>query len=97
MASIGHVAVGMAAARVRDGFRRSPRALLGSFCFWAALSMLPDLDVIGMRRGIAYGAEWGHRGASHSLSLALALGAVVGVAQGSSAGRRCAPRCLRAP
>ncbi len=35
-----------------------------------ALSMLPDLDVIGFGMGIEYGAAWGHRGASHSLLIA---------------------------
>jgi inner membrane protein len=35
--------------------------------------MLPDLDVVGMRFGIAYGSEFGHRGFSHSLLFALAV------------------------
>jgi inner membrane protein len=46
--------------------------------FWSALSFLPDADVIGFGFGIAYGDEWGHRGASHSFVFALALGAAVG-------------------
>jgi inner membrane protein len=33
----------------------------------SALSLAPDLDVIGMRFGVPYGAEWGHRGATHSI------------------------------
>ena len=33
------------------------------------LAMLPDADVAGFALGINYAAEWGHRGASHSLAL----------------------------
>ena len=40
-------------------------------------SMLPDLDVIGMRFGIAYGSDYGHRGFTHSLVFA-ALVALAG-------------------
>jgi len=74
MASIGHVAVGLAAARSHD--RPSWRAMLG----WSALSLLPDIDVVGFLRGVPYGAPWGHRGATHSLAFALAGGIVVGLA-----------------
>lgn len=35
--------------------------------------MLPDLDVLGLRFGVAYGSEFGHRGFSHSLLFALAV------------------------
>jgi inner membrane protein len=41
---------------------------------FSVLSMLPDLDVVGMRLGVPYGAPWGHRGATHSLAMAVALG-----------------------
>jgi inner membrane protein len=34
-------------------------------------SMLPDLDVLGLRLGIAYGDTWGHRGVTHSVAFAL--------------------------
>ncbi len=39
----------------------------------AALSMVPDLDVIGFRFGVEYGALWGHRGLTHSLTFAAFL------------------------
>ena len=39
-------------------------------------SMLPDLDVLAFRWGIAYSHEFGHRGFSHSLAFALILGAI---------------------
>lgn len=40
----------------------------------SSLSMLPDIDVLGMACGIPYGAPWGHRGATHSLAMAGVLG-----------------------
>jgi inner membrane protein len=48
--------------------------------FWAALSFLPDADVIGFSLGVRYEDAWGHRGATHSLMFAIGLGAVVGLA-----------------
>lgn len=41
-----------------------------------AASMLPDLDVLAFRVGVAYGEVFGHRGASHSLAFALLLGLI---------------------
>lgn len=77
MASLGHVLLGFAAARVE---RRRGRPLLESFIaslvLWAGLSLLPDLDVIGFRFGVVYADPWGHRGATHSLVFA-ALAALV--------------------
>src|SRR5215470_19394554 len=77
MASIGHVAVGLAAGRAYAGTaeRRSWPALFG----WSALSLLPDIDVAGFLRGVPYGAPWGHRGATHSLAFAIAGGGLVGL------------------
>jgi inner membrane protein len=64
MASVGHIAIGLVGARIlgrtAGGGRRAGLLL-------SALSLAPDLDVIGMRFGVPYGAEWGHRGATHSL------------------------------
>ena len=77
MASVGHVAVGLAAARAYErGRTPSWPAMLG----WSALSLLPDIDVVGFLHGVPYGAEWGHRGATHSLTLAVAGGVAVGLA-----------------
>ena len=42
--------------------------LVGATC-----SVIPDLDVIGFRFGIHYGAFWGHRGFTHSLVFAALL------------------------
>jgi inner membrane protein len=74
MASIGHVAIALAAQRLHR--RRAPSrwpSLAGALG-WSALSMLPDLDVIAFSVGIPYGAPWGHRGATHSLGFALLVG-----------------------
>jgi inner membrane protein len=80
MASFGHVAVGLALARFSSAGatpRRTARLMLAG----AALALLPDADVIAFALGIPYAADWGHRGATHSLFLAalLALGVAAGV------------------
>lgn len=41
------------------------------------LAMLPDADVIGLSMGIPYEADWGHRGASHSIAIAFAVSAAL--------------------
>lgn len=76
MASIGHIAVGLAAGRACEGHgvTTSPwRLMLGL----TALSLLPDADVIAFVLRIPYEAPWGHRGASHSLVFAMAIAAMV--------------------
>jgi inner membrane protein len=78
MASIGHLAVGVSAARLYREDVPDQRASLASMLFWSALSFLPDADVIGFSLGIRYADEWGHRGASHSLMFAVVVGAAVG-------------------
>ena len=76
MASIGHIAVGLAAARLydRDHLPRWPSAIA-----WSALSLLPDVDVVGFALGVEYADPWGHRGATHSIAFAAALGLAVGL------------------
>ena len=76
MASLGHIAVGMTAARIAA----SERPSWPSMTAWSALSLLPDSDVVGFSLGIPYGSAWGHRGATHSLLFAAVVGAVVGLA-----------------
>lgn len=54
MASLGHIAVGMAAARVYDErVRQRPEPSGSSMAFWLLLSMLSDADVIGLTFGVA--------------------------------------------
>src|SRR5262245_39450345 len=71
MASLGHVAVGLAAARTYGEGRRPPWR---SAVAWSVLSMLPDADVIGFSLGVRYEAPWGHRGATHSFAFAVIVG-----------------------
>ncbi len=78
MASVGHVAIGMAGARVHAGSRGRP-AMAAPMLAWALLSLLPDVDVLGFAFGVRYGDPWGHRGATHSLAFAIATGAAVGL------------------
>lgn len=72
MASLGHVAIGMAAGRLHapDDARARRRAMVG----FSALSLLPDADVIAFAVGIPYEDAFGHRGASHALLVAVMLG-----------------------
>src|SRR5580765_2703156 len=76
MASVGHIAVGMAAARACDT-RRAPR--WSAMAAWSALAMLPDLDVIGFSLGVRYQDPWGHRGATHSFVFSIVAGLLTGV------------------
>jgi inner membrane protein len=78
MASIGHVAVGMAAARLGARPPVTRGQLVRSMCVWSALSLLPDADVAGLAFGVRYGDPWGHRGATHSFAFAILCGAIVG-------------------
>jgi inner membrane protein len=76
MASIGHVVVGLAAARIARPHDAMARRLYTAIGL-ATLSLLPDLDVVAFRFGIPYEAPFGHRGASHSLFAAAVLGPLV--------------------
>ncbi len=76
MASLGHVAIGMAAARV---YRNGSAPRLTSMAAWSALSLLPDIDVVGFARGVPYAAPFGHRGATHSLFISILGGLAVGL------------------
>jgi inner membrane protein len=79
MASIGHVALGLALGRL-EGSGRPFKRLAGGMALFAALAMLPDADGLSFKLGIPYAAPWGHRGATHSLAFALATAlAVAGV------------------
>jgi inner membrane protein len=92
MASIGHIAVGLAAARRYA--RAGPRGQLARWMIiFSGLSLLPDADVVAFALGVRYGSPFGHRGASHSLVVAAAIGALAGcVALGAGAARRAALR-----
>jgi inner membrane protein len=86
MASLGHVAVGMAAGRLwtmgapPGAAGRGLATLARAMVAFGALSLAPDLDVIAFRFGIPYAAPFGHRGAAHSLCVAVALAVVAAAA-----------------
>jgi inner membrane protein len=69
MASIGHIAVGLAAGRAYA--RARPGRAMVAFCL---ISIWPDADVLAFAFGIPYGDPFGHRGATHSLTAAVAVG-----------------------
>lgn len=77
MASVGHVAMGMAAGRL---YRPARPPRWRSMAWWSVLSLLPDVDVIGFSLGVQYGDPWGHRGATHSLTFAIAVALAFGLA-----------------
>jgi inner membrane protein len=72
MPTIGHVAIGLAAARLTG----EPPAISPAPWRWilVTLSLLPDVDVVAFRLGIPYHAPLGHRGAAHSLAVAALCG-----------------------
>jgi inner membrane protein len=78
MPALGHLAVGLGAARAQRAPDRLPAAA------WTALlvglSYLPDADVLAFRFGIPYRAPWGHRGAAHSLGIAVLCGVLLALA-----------------
>ena len=80
MASLGHVAIGMAAARIVPPHPLAGRPWLKAAVFWSLVSMLPDADVIGFSFGVRYEDEWGHRGATHSFVFSLIVGTLMGLA-----------------
>jgi inner membrane protein len=86
MASIGHVAVGMALGRFEAG-GASVRRLGAAMALLSLLALLPDADVVAFKLGIPYAAPWGHRGASHSFVFAAGVAMLAAVVA----------RALRAP
>jgi len=69
---VSHAAVPLALG-AGLGEEAIPRRLLAA---GAVASLLPDLDVVGLRLGVPYASALGHRGASHSLAFALAVAAL---------------------
>ncbi len=72
MSSVGHIAAGLAAARIQEG--EPPR--LRSAVVLAALATFPDLDLFLVAFGARPDSPWAHRGASHSLLVALVAAAL---------------------
>jgi inner membrane protein len=82
VASVGHIAAALAISRAYERGREGSGRTAMVLC---ALSLAPDLDAIGFRFGIPYGAPWGHRGATHSLAMALVLATVAALSHRSRA------------
>jgi inner membrane protein len=78
LATIGHLAVGLAGGRLFAPAVANRRELLTAMMALSAFALAPDADVIAFALGIPYAATWGHRGAAHSLVFALAAGTVAG-------------------
>jgi inner membrane protein len=84
MASFGHVAAGLLAARLHGGGKRtgqgeSPTGPRRPTPWWAlllfsGLALLPDADVLLVALGACDAGFCGHRGASHSFPAAIAIG-----------------------
>jgi inner membrane protein len=79
MATLGHLAVGLAAGRLHLPRDATPPTVATTMAALALLSFAPDADVIAFALGIPYGAPWGHRGAAHSPVFGLLLGALLGL------------------
>jgi inner membrane protein len=75
MATLGHVAVGVVAARWRCRGRARPLAV--AMLGLSALSLLPDADFIAFPLGIPYAHPLGHRGMTHSPAFAVLVGLLV--------------------
>jgi inner membrane protein len=71
MASIGHIAVGLAMGRA---YSRDPQIARRAAIGLTLVSLWPDVDAVGFALGVGYGESLGHRGATHSLVVALAVG-----------------------
>lgn len=73
--TLTHTLVGIGLAEV---FASRPMPL-SFYGLAAALSLLPDIDVVSFRLGIPYHSRFGHRGFSHSLFCAVLISPIVGV------------------
>ena len=78
MATLGHVAVGVVAARWRASQPGAP-PLAFSMLGLSALAVLPDADFVAFMVGIPYPHPFGHRGMAHSLIFAALVGALVAI------------------
>ena len=77
MPSIGHIALGIAASKFSRKNSRTVWTPFGAAVVWSAISLLPDVDVVGSRLGIRYEDTWGHRGVTHSFAFAFVVGLAV--------------------
>ena len=77
MPGIGHLAVGMAAARMSTAPARvTPVTWM---CLLIGAAYLPDVDVVAFALGVPYGAPFGHRGVLHSPAFAVLCTMLLGL------------------
>jgi inner membrane protein len=74
MPDVGHVAVGLAAARLYTGAAVSENRGMKAALAFSAVSLLPDCDMLGRAAGLPDSALLGHRGALHSFAFAVLVG-----------------------
>lgn len=86
VASLGHVAIGIAAGRLHAGTDH-PR--LAPTLAFTALAAFADVDVFARQLGALRGSPWLHRGALHSLLVAAAVGIAVALVAGGLGRSRC--------
>jgi inner membrane protein len=67
--AFGHAVMGTTLGSFQTRARRTPVFL----AVMAAVSILPDIDVIGFRLGVPYASAFGHRGFTHSLLFAICV------------------------
>ncbi len=80
MATLGHVAIGMAAGRLHIRQDEPRLRLVRAMVAYSIVSLAADLDVYAFSLGIPYEAPWGHRGATHSILFAIVVGLFVAIA-----------------
>jgi inner membrane protein len=79
MASVSHIAVGMAVGRLHAGADARASKLALSLVAFGALAALPDADVTMDALSLGYLHPLSHRGAAHSLTFAAVVGAAAAV------------------
>jgi membrane-bound metal-dependent hydrolase YbcI (DUF457 family) len=87
MSLLGHVAIGVATARLITPAGEPPGLLRARMVVLAALAMLPDIDFL-FEAHAPYVGPLAHRGASHSFATAILVGAIIAVAIKLRGGRR---------
>jgi inner membrane protein len=87
MSALGHVAVGVATARLLSPSGTPSDVLASRMAALSTLALLPDLDFLIPAVGPSTG-PFAHRGASHSLVAAMVVGLIIAVAIKAWGGRR---------
>jgi inner membrane protein len=87
MPALGHVAVGVATARLITPAGSPPQLLAKRMGALSALALLPDLDFLIPTVGSSVG-PFAHRGASHSFVAAMIVGVGIALAVRAWGGRR---------